>query len=413
MKSRLHLVLSLVLLGASSSLAHAKVGSPFRPVVVVKEEQALHLTLVGTTPIIQYDNDGFALATLGPGRIVRDERWMVGIAHCGDVSTTSFTGRFPGAAWLVKDLHAWSACPDDDAHILRWTGAAWRMIETVDAHNVLVAPWQRGSALVVEVPRRPGPPWGYELRLVQAAAGLEPPRPTPARRQPDNPSNCYTELEGPISLTTGADGSALVVGTTRCMNDDREPDGRPVAEYFAPGARQGRVLVAPITLGTEAAVAFVRTPRGFWVGGLSKRGRSALARFDGVAWTVTAGPPGQLLSISVDDASAMWALTQSDDAKVVWQKRGSGKWLRVPLPEGASPIESLVVRPGGDAWLVAGRALYSTLPVHEVLSWRPHACDEAEMERVQREETAVHAVQPRDGQSRGNCCGELPLGPAF
>jgi hypothetical protein len=412
--SCLRFVLPGLLTVVSLARAQTEAVSPFHPVVTVEEEQALHLTLVGNTPIIQYDNDGLALATLGPHGVVKDERLTVGIAQCaGGSTTTSFSGRFPGAAWLVKDLHAWSACPDDDPHILHWTGSGWQMVETISAHDVLVAPWKRGSALVVEVPRRVGPPLGYELHLLHAPAGLEPPKPKMASRQPGSLNHCYTELEGPAFLSTGEDGSILLGGTSRCINDDRELDGRPVVEYFAPGARRGHVLVAPIKVDMVPAMAFVRMEHGFWVGGASAGGRSMLARFDGTTWSKTVGPPGQLLSFSVDGAGSIWAIAQSDDAKVVWRKRAAGKWSRVPLPQNASPIYSLVARRGGDAWLVAGRAVYSTLPVRDVLVWVSHECNEAEMERAQSEETVIHSVKPRDGESPEPCCVEPSVGPRF
>ena len=385
---------------------------PFHPVVTVEEEQALHLMLVGDTPIIQYDNDGLALATLGPHGIVKDERWSKGIAQCpGGATTTNFSGRFPGNAWLVKDLHAWSACPDDDPHLLHLTNDGWQMIETFSAHNLLAAPWKHGSALVVEVPHRVGPPWGYALHLVHAPPGLRPPKPKTAPRRLGRLNNCYTELEGPAFLSTSPDGSVLVGGTRRCRNDDRENGGRPVAEYFAPGAHRGRVLVAPIRIDEAAEPVFVRTTHGFWVGGTSANGRSLLARFEGNTWQTIVGPAGQLLSFSVDATGTLWALTQSDDAKLVWRRRATGTWSKVPLPPDASPIDHLVVRKDGDAWLVAGRAVYSTLPVRDVLVWVAHECNEREIERVQREAEVVHAVKPRDGERSAPCCAEPPAFP--
>jgi hypothetical protein len=411
MSFRARLVLTTVLAAGPLAPARAQSGSPFHPVVTVEEDDALDLALVGDMPIVRYAHDGLALARLGPGGMVRDERLATGIAHCGDPSTASFSGRFPQPWWLVKDLHAWSACPEDSAHILRWAGDAWSMVADLDAHNVKAAPWKQGSALVLEVPYRDGPPWGYELHVVGGPKGLVPPEPTRARRNRGQDSHCYTELEGAGSLVTAKDGSALVVSGSRCVHDDEGPDDYPAVEYFGPGVRRGRILLAPIRVLPEQVVFFVRSPGDFWLGGARTDKWAQLAHFDGRGWTRTSGPPGRLMSFAVDGQGTIWALSYVDERYTVWRRRGGGRWRRVPLPPGTKTVVDLVVRRGGDAWLVAEHGIYSTLPVREVLAWKGHECTEAEQERVGREFEVVHAMSSK-GEGSSPCCGEPPLGPA-
>lgn len=403
-----------VFVAALAGSARGEAASPFHPVITVSDEESLHVRLIGDTPLFQYDGDGVAMGTLGPRGVVLDPRWSVGIADCGLPASTTMTGRLPDAAWVVRDLQAWSACPTEDANVMHWTGQEWRMVEAFAAHDVRVAPWHRGSALAVVVPFRSGPPWGYELRLIGAPPGLEPPLPRLVQRPAGSDGSCYTELEHPIAFATAEDGSALVVGAHSCQDEVGEDDEpNPVAEYFAPGARKGRILVAPV--GSADAV-FVRTPRDFWIGGSHGGRRTRIAHFAGNTWTKMAGPPGTLLSISADDTDTVWALTETGtEIRRVWRKRPGHSWVRVPLPAAATPIASLIVRRGGDAWLVAGHSLYSTLPVREVLNWQRHVCTDEDQERERRERGVVNAVEPRDGARAEPCCNEAPagMGPEF
>jgi hypothetical protein len=254
------------------------------------------LTVLGEAVLLRHETDGLGLGRLTPSGFVRDESLVTGIAACGFGGRDQLSGRFPQAAWLVRNLQPYSACPDGPASIFRWKGNRWEVQDVLGAHQLLVAPWKRGSALMVEAPYRDGPPWGYELRVL-GAPGLRPPAPT---RRARKRGGCYTVLDWPVALLTSLDGAATVVGSSRCTGagvDDDEPStgGGPVLEYFAPGATRGRVVPVPLGGVVPAELQVRGRDAGdVWIGATVSEAPSLIVHWNGQSFTRIKGPPGSL-----------------------------------------------------------------------------------------------------------------------
>jgi len=396
------------LLAATPAEPPREPASPFHLVLAI-DPDAARLSVLGNSVVVRHDSDGLALARFDSDGFVLEPPLANGIAHCSLLFNAAFSGVFPESAWLVKDLNPWSACPEGPAHVFRWNGKRWNLESTLAAHQVFVAPWTRGSALMVEVPHRTGPPWGYELRVLGGPAGLKAPKP---RRAQHAEAGCYSELETPLALVTGRDGSALVLGQSRCgsPSDDEVLRDDAVVEYFAPKAKTGRIYAVPFTGSSEGLAFFAREPRDFWVAGTAGGEGSVLARFDGRRWTQTKGPPAAISAFGVAAAGAVWALARKDGVGSVWHRPPGGGFAQVPLPPEAGEPRSLRVRGSGDAWLIAERGIYSTATAAHVLTWPQRECNDEERARADADESAT-AEHARKAGFKDSCRFRERLAP--
>jgi hypothetical protein len=411
--------------------------------VAVIDGEFAKLTVLGDAVLLRHETDGLGLGRLSPNGFVRDESLASGIASCGFGERAWLSGRFPEGAWLVRNLQPYSACPAGPASIFRWKGERWKIQEVIGAHQLLVAPWKRGSALMVEAPYRDGPPWGYELRVLAGPAGLRPPAPTRVARKR---GGCYTVLDWPVALLTSGNGAAVVVGSSRCTGASEDDEGSrnsgPVIEYFAPGASRGRVLPVPLG-GVEPSDLQVRgrDAGDVWIVASVSDAPSSLAHWNGQGWTRTKGPPGSLVGLGADAAGALWVLSRiahhenpervpkpsrdatqpaepagaaRDETAVVWRKPRGKAFARVALPnEAGSPLD-LTVDQKGRVWVTAQNGIYGTMRPASVLRWPGRECSDADIARVQRDDQAVTEFEEWTGRkTEGSSCCDQQSGPGF
>jgi hypothetical protein len=392
MLSIAHRLVAILLTAAPTPAEPAILESPLHPVVAVDSHDSVDLALVGDAVIARHSGDGFAFGLLGPNGFERAKDLANGIASCAREEHLQLAGRFPEAAWMVKGLNPWAACSVNVGEVFQWDGRRWKMKDLIDGLQVLVAPWTRGSGLMVVVPHGDGPPWGYEIRLVGAAAGLAAPKPQKAVRSRRAEHPCRTKVDWPTRLLTGKDGSVLVVGS-HCKQQEEPEDRRksPTAdfavEYFAPNVRQSQIITIPIPARKEEDLVFFGPePGNFWAGGGPKGSQSRLARFNGQSWESTQGPPGNLISFGVDDSGVIWAISQLNHTNVLWRApSGEKDFVKVPVPDKAGALKSIVVRGNGDAWLVTERGVFSTLSTPKPWRWQNHQCTSADQEREARD----------------------------
>ncbi|MBN2195149.1 MAG: hypothetical protein JW751_20190 [Polyangiaceae bacterium] len=373
--------------GPAGSTTVSAAPSPFTLVMEPGPGEVVELVRLGDATLLRHADDELALGVLRDGALVRDEQLAEGIASCSGYSSWRFTGTFPESAWLVADLNAFSACPDGPARVLRWSGREWRPVARRAAHQLLVAPWVGGAALVVEVPYRLGPPWGYELALFDAPPGAAAPRPRRVRHN-GAMGDCYTELEHPLALLTSAAGAALVLGSDWCRprtagGELEAESAGAIVEHFAPGATRGELFPAPVALEVTRPVFAGKGPEDLWIAGPGSGATTTLAHFDGRGWSTLEVPYDPISHLAADVAGTLWMATTLDDRPALWRRRPGAADERIPLPNELGELLALELDAAGQAWIVGGSGVYRTVPA-PLLRWRHRECDDADRAREER-----------------------------
>ena len=284
-------------------------------------------------------------------------------------------GEFPNRVGRTN-LRPWASCAGDPK-LYRKRGKRFDFSREISGHEMLIAPWVNGSTLAAFVPYRQGPPWGYQLVVLE---GNEPtPIPTPSRNRSTDPTTpkCYTRLEYPTNLITFPTGEILVIGTPECTGAAiAATDTGACIVRGARGQQRGTIERLPVVGTTEGAAPSVgaRSPNDIYVSGvLPGTEIPALVHFDGDAWSLQVkNLPGVLGSFAFEkpnpdlvENAATWFIANGE----LW------RWVspfddptRVPLPEGAK-VPLTVWVDGVDLWLLCDSGVYTTAETKSPWKW--------------------------------------------
>jgi hypothetical protein len=383
--------------GASSVAAPQPSPPAPSPFHRVQRGLAAYPVVLGEALFLRSADDGLAMVRVAGNELVRDEGVMAGIAACDGAAASAFFGVWPTAAWFLNDYHPWTACEPRPTPIYRWKQSRWVYQDRRNAHLLLLEPHVSGSTLVLEVPRRIGPPWGYTLSLRDGRPGVRSPVP---QRVPGHPgpdiARCYTIVEYPIALVTGSSGGVHVIGASRCSypaetDPDAGTDGGPaaeerssshgVSEYWPPGARTSRILEVPLSLDSyESAVGSVDAEH-VWVSGKDDADQPAVARFDGTTWSRSLVPPGKVTALAPVADGTLWISLRAGSTDGLYRIASDGTATPVPLPADSGAISGLYARAPDDVWLIAESGVYRTAAVPAEFDWQARTCSDEERER--------------------------------
>ena len=328
---------------------------------------------VRDSPVFHLAVDGAELyfSRLGRGWVLEGmqgfARYEKGTWHFQCYPSTAYhvTGEFPDRVWLTT-LQTWSACPDEPK-LYRKRGNKFVFSRFIDGHEMLVAPWVQGSSIAAFVPNRSGPPWGYQLVVLEGNLPAPIPTRPPRRSTGPDASKCYTRLEYPTQLFAFPTGELFVVGATDCTGaTDGTTYSGAVIERWSRGHQRGTFERLPIVgLDGNALSVGARSPDDIYIAGvLPDTTTPALVHFDGDGWSLRVnGLPGPMGSFAFEkpdletgDSGAIWFIA---DGKL-W------RWASffddpesVPLPEGAEQPGAVWVD-GQDLWLLCTNGVYTT-----------------------------------------------------
>lgn len=208
--------------------------------------------------------------------------------------------------WYAHQFSPMSACPMPST-FLRLEGRTWRPRLEGNVHDLWVRPWVRGSSIAAIVPLRAGPPWGYELVVLEK--NRTPPK--PARRARNQAKECHTRLDTMEGFLAFSSGEILVLGRECellapeveeeveippggcvCVGlhcppecparpEPPEPEEALLIEFFGKGRHE--FLAYPFV---EPGALRGNAPTSVWTSGTDAEGKWAFAHFDGATWTV-------------------------------------------------------------------------------------------------------------------------------
>ncbi len=206
-------------------------------------------------------------------------------------------GIYEGASvWFADRFSPMSACPEP-AVLAQLVGEKWVPRLDINVHDLRVRPWVQGSSLAAVVPKRLGPPWGYELLVLEK--NRTPPR--PERSGPSRQEGCYTRLDQLEALEAFPSGEIFVFGhqcpllpkesenevaeadSAAAAQDEADPEANIVVESFAKGARRSTFTMLPLR---ELTSTFGVSASDIWATGSVSDTEWRIAHFDGASWTL-------------------------------------------------------------------------------------------------------------------------------
>jgi len=311
------------------------------------------------------------------------------------------------SAWLATDFMPMSACPGSPA-LWQRQGTNWRFSRELRAHDLLTAAWTPGRTLAVTIPWRFGPPWGYELTVLEGGAA-----PRPTRAGPSGPKGdagrCYTRLQEPQALLAFPTGELFVFGMGECPAIEAE---RVVVERW--GVRGGKPVFERLPLAYLGEVA-APAPDNLWLQGtFVGDNRSVLLHFDGLGWTLLPPPLSDPLTglaweaATEEDVEALWLLT----ARSLWrwssprEPGGVAEPVAFALPAGCQ-VPSQLRQLRHELWLSCHSGIYTTNGAIQPLAERlddPSPCEQR-LERPQPRSPRDSKLSPRNREFDSPCGG--------
>jgi hypothetical protein len=213
-------------------------------------------------------------------------------------------GAYEGdSLWFADNFMPMSACPEPSTLVQR-VGKQWIPRLEVNVHSLVVHPWVKGSSLAAIVPFRPGPPWGYELTVLERNRTA----PRPARRNANQFPECETRIAWFQTLVAFPSGEIFAFGGecgTQPLPED-EPEQLPDIDDTASDApldesvdpdypellptvmeswHNGRHEFIDVPFRELSQVTGVG-PKDMWATGTRRDQTWAVAYFDGAAWQV-------------------------------------------------------------------------------------------------------------------------------
>ena len=262
--------------------------------------------------------------------------------------------------WFARRSTPRATCPEQ-ATLVESTSTGLRTAYAIGAHHLLTARWGEGRTLAAVVPRRTGPPWGYELRLIEGKGYV--PKPSVAPPKEGEP-RCYSRLQHPFALAAFDSGAVVVVGEGECPS--AESDSVLVERWTIPRAESQltRLPLASIAgfVGVSADdLWFVGTV----IGSLSK----ALVHFDGAGFSLLPQRFDQEVSGLAVDAGGKRTrvLVLGNDQLWVWTP-SQAQLDTVAIPELCTTPRQIWVE--SDAWwLGCEEGIFTTNEVEVVFEW--------------------------------------------
>lgn len=218
-------------------------------------------------------------------------RWTV---HRGD------------SLWFGDHFSPMSACPEPST-LLQRVGNKWVPRLEMNVHSLVVQPWMKGSSLAAIVPYRSGPPWGYELTVLERNRTA----PQPARRSPEHLPECETRIAWFQTLVAFPSGEIFAFGhecelqplperelpplpdepgadqdspeNRETLDESVDPEREELLPVLMESWRDGRHEFVEIPLRELGQVIGVG-PTDLWAVGTRKDETWTVAYFDGVAW---------------------------------------------------------------------------------------------------------------------------------
>jgi len=360
----------------------------------------------------------------GSGRVfVRDRRPLL-VTMTGVIDLTDGRVQFerePGnfgvyegdSLWFADRFSPMSACPQPSV-MAELVGTRWVPRWNVNVHALQVSRWLPGSSLAAVVPRRLGPPWGYELLVLEKNR----PAPRPERSGPDREQGCYTRLDRPTALEAFPSGEIFVFGhecplVPEPWEGEVEGDGGEeleasdalVVESFARGAQRSTFASLPLR---ELTSTFGVSASDVWAAGSVSDTEWGIVHFDGSSWTLL---PERFreevhsLYVPAGEQGAMARRFFILGAELM--EVSPGDLVAHALPPDCTPLSAQVER--GELWLSCdvGRydaALFTTDPKIDLARFPE---DDPERPRVAWSELVRPPLDPaRPPTTR---CGPAPL----
>ncbi len=194
--------------------------------------------------------------------------------------------------WYADGFSPMSACPEPSA-LVQLQGERWVPRRDVNVHALFVQAWLPGSSLAAVVPMRAGPPWGYELTVLEKNRAA----PVPERAGKKRDASCHTRIADLEALVAFPSGEIFAFGTECALvpaetseTDEAETadeQGAPTLVVESWDAKASRSSFASLPFRELSSVRGIG-PRDVWVAGSLDGGKHAFAHFDGVSWTLGA-----------------------------------------------------------------------------------------------------------------------------
>jgi hypothetical protein len=228
----------------------------------------------------------------------KGQPWVFSSQGAGDLATgrVLFQGQFGNwtvyqgdSLWFADGFSPMSACPRRST-LVQLVGEKWVPRRELNVHDLEVSAWLPGSSLAAITPRRAGPPWGYELVVLE----LNRRAPVPERAGKTRAEGCHTRLSTAQTLAAFTTGEIFVFGIEcpllpketvnehgETVTEDAEWKPAVAVESWKAGATKSRFDVLPLR---ELSRIFPVGPRDIWVFGSVTETVWGFAHFDGTAW---------------------------------------------------------------------------------------------------------------------------------
>jgi hypothetical protein len=197
--------------------------------------------------------------------------------------------------WFADHFSPMSACPEP-ATLVQLTGKKWVPRLEANVHSLVVQPWVKGSSLAAVVPLRSGPPWGYELTVLERNRTA----PRPARRSAYHLPECETRIAWFQTLVAFGSGEVFAFGSEcetqplpeeipddlpdRATEDDAfEPERPTLPQVLMESWNNGRHEFSEVPFRELGQVIGIG-PKDIWAVGTKADDTWAVAHFDGTAW---------------------------------------------------------------------------------------------------------------------------------
>ena len=239
--------------------------------------------------------------------------------------------------WFADGFSPMSACPVRSA-LVQLVGDKWVPRRELNVHDLQVSAWLPGSTLAAITPRRLGPPWGYELVVLE----FNRPAPVPQRAGKGRQDGCHTRLSRVQTMTAFASGELFVFGDEcpllpeEALNEQsetavEESEWRPsvAVESWSRGASKSRFSVLPLR---ELSRLFAIGPENIWAFGAITKTEWGFAHYDGTRWQLWPERFDRELDSPVPPQ------TEADSAAKTWVLR-EGRLLE--LQQGKTQVHQL------------------------------------------------------------------------
>jgi hypothetical protein len=194
--------------------------------------------------------------------------------------------------WFADGFSPMSACPERSA-LVQLVGDKWVPRRELNVHDLKAKAWLPGSTLAAITPRRLGPPWGYELVVLEFNRAA----PVPERAGIGRQDGCHTRLSSVQTMAAFRSGEIFVFGEEcpllpkeisneqgEIVTEEKEWQPSVAVESWPRGASKSKFTVLPLR---ELSRLFAIGPRDIWAFGAVTETEWGFAHYDGTAWQLS------------------------------------------------------------------------------------------------------------------------------